>query len=76
MTVRLTLEAAQSLRRLKAPEFEPLIHWLEQVHLEALHAMAEVSDENTWRKLQGRAQIVQQLLENVRSSDTLVVKLK
>lgn len=65
---------ATSFLRLKAPEFEPLVGFLSSVHQKALEDMAQVKDPEHWRKLQGRAQLAKELLDNIESSNDLVAK--
>lgn len=65
---------ASSFMRLKAPEFEPLIGYLNSVHQTALESMAQVKDPDHWRKLQGRAQLAKELLDTIASSSDLVAK--
>lgn len=64
-----------ALLRLKAPEFDPLVGYLRAVHQKALEDMAAVGDHDQWKRLQGRAQVLKELLELVESSDKLAAKL-
>lgn len=65
---------ATAFLHLKAPQFDPVRGHLASVYQEALEAMAEIKDEDQWRKLQGRAQLAKELLDLVESSDELVAK--
>jgi hypothetical protein len=65
---------ALAFLRLKAPEFAPLRDYLAQVHQKALEDMSTVIDPEHWRKLQGRAQLAKELLDNVESSSDTVAK--
>ena len=73
--MKIDLQIANAYIRLKAPEFEPLVAHLKEVHQKALEDMADVGDELRWRRLQGRASLAKELLELVESSGELVTKL-
>lgn len=73
---RIDRTVASNLLRLQAPEFEPFVGYLNQVHLETMQMLVDVRDEAQLRTLQGRAQLARELLEMIRTSGSLVEKLK
>lgn len=72
---RIDLHTAAAFLKLRAPELEPVVKHMSALRTETLEGMAKVSDESQWRLMQGRAQVLQELLDLVKSSDELAVKL-
>ena len=72
---RLDAHTATTFQRLKAPEFDAIRSYLDAVYLDALTRMSTVGDEAMWRRLQGRAELANDLLQLVESSGELAAKL-
>jgi hypothetical protein len=72
---RLTLSIANAFARLKAPELLPIVEFLQAERTDALELMAKSTEEWQWRKLQGRAQLAEELLKYVQDAQTLAAKL-
>ena len=64
-----------ALLRLRAPEFEPFLALLRSMRTEALESMAMAPEERNWRRSQGTAQTLKELLDLVDKSTDLAAKL-
>ena len=60
---------------LRAPEFAPLLNYLEAQRTETLEALSEAGDEN-YQGLQGEARVLKRLIESIQNSEQLLAKLQ
>lgn len=73
--MKVDLHTVAAFNRLKLPELEPVLTHMRALRADTLEAMALTGEESQWRRLQGRAIALQELLELVKSSDELAAKL-
>lgn len=67
---------ARAFLRLRAPELQPVVDWLRDVHLKAMEDCSTTGLPDVWRKQQGRAALAKEILAIVESSDELVSKIE
>lgn len=70
-----TLPTAIALLKLKAPDMAPILELLQAERTDALELMAKAGEEWQWRRAQGKAQFVEELLNLVEDSAGLAAKL-
>lgn len=71
-----TEREARCYQMLRDPAFEPLIqHWME-CRLEIMENLTVAPDEKLVRQLQGQAQMITKILDNIHDAHELVRKLK
>jgi hypothetical protein len=73
--VRVDERVANSLARLRAEEFAPLIEWLKNCQAESLEKLSQ-ADGNQIYRLQGEAVVLKEFLELIDRSGELIVKLR
>lgn len=75
MLQRVDERVAQSLARLRAEEFAPLVEWLKNCQTESLERLSQ-ADGNQIYRLQGEVCVLKEILELVTQSDKLIAKLR
>ena len=73
---RVDFSIANAFMKLRAPELEPIVAFVRAERLSALELMSACTEEWQWRKLQGRAQLAEELLRLVEDAPSLAAKLK
>ena len=76
MTVQIDERVARCFGLLRSSEFAPLMDYLRDVRTGTLENLAIAGDEKALARLQGKAQVLKELIGNVEQADTLVSKLK
>lgn len=71
-----TERQARCYQMLREPAFEPLIqHWMEERY-KLMETLSVAPDEVIVRQLQGRVQVLSELIMSVEKANTLTAKLK
>jgi hypothetical protein len=70
---RADAQTVAAIQRLKAPEMRALLVFIQNQMQETLSAMI-AADENTFRRLQGRAGYIKELLDAVEKSASVMEK--
>lgn len=73
---QITFSIANAFSKLRAPDFEPVLTYLRAERQDAMELMTRLSDEQSWRQLQGKAKLIEELLTLVETSPELMAKLQ
>lgn len=73
--MKVDLHTVAAFNRLKLPEMEPVLTYMRALRTDTLEGLAQAGDDDQLRRLQGRARVLQELLDLVLSSDELAAKL-
>lgn len=76
MAVQPNEQQLRRLAHLKASEFKPLMDYLKDLRNEALEGLVSSPNERITARLQGKAELLKVLIENVENSDELIKKLQ
>lgn len=64
----------QAVLRLRAPEMQPIVDYMESVSEKAQQVLASAQDVNTMLRAQGRYQAIQDVLKHFRDVEKLASK--
>ena len=76
MSQLVTVPVISAFQRLKSPELEPVLAYLSQLRTNTLEVLAGAGDIDLVRRMQGRAQLLEELLKLARDADELAAKIR
>lgn len=76
MTARIDERVARCFALMRSAELSPLVDYLREVRTDTLEQLTVAGDDKTLSRLQGKAQILKDLIGNVEDAETLISKLK
>ena len=75
-TTRIDERTAQAFSRLRAPEYAPLVAYLEAQRQRTLENLAVATTEVQIFRLQGESETLKRVLELIKGAEALIAKLK